>query len=127
MQSKFRKATGKRPAPFSLRLTFEERAQLEKDAEGTSLSAYIKWRLFDPDRPRPKKRGKVPVKDHKILAALIAKLGKSRLSQNINQLAKAVHTGSLPVTPETEADLQKASKDIADIRLLLIEALGLKE
>ncbi|WP_417433805.1 hypothetical protein [Kiloniella sp.] len=127
MQSKFRKATGKRPAPFSLRLTFEERAQLEKDAEGTSLSAYIKWRLFDPGRPRPKKRGKDPVKDHKILAALIAKLGKSRLSQNINQLAKAVHTGSLPVTPETEADLQKASKDIADIRLLLIEALGLKE
>ena len=63
----------------------------------------------------------------KQLAALIAKLGKSRLSQNINQLAKAVHTGSLPVTPETEADLQKASKDIADIRLLLIEALGLKE
>jgi len=127
MQKTFKNATGKRQAPFSLRLTFEERAQLEKDAAGFSLSGYIKWRLFDPDRPRPKKRGKVPVKDHKMLAALIAKLGQSRLSQNVNQLAKAVHTGSLPVTPETEADLQKASKDIADIRTMLIEALGLKE
>ena len=127
MKKIFKNATGKRQAPFSLRLTFEERAELEKDAAGFSLSGYIKWRLFDPDRPRPKKRGKVPVKDHKILAALIAMLGQSRLAANINQLAKAVHTGSLPVTPETEANLKKASQDIASIREMLIEALGLKE
>lgn len=127
MQKTFRHATGKRQAPFSLRLTFEERAQLEKDAAGFSLSGYIKWRLFDPDRPRPKKRGKVPVKDHKMLAALIAKLGQSRLAANVNQLAKAVHTGSLPVNPETEADISRASKDINDIRNMLVTALGLQE
>ena len=97
-----KKAFNKRPAPFSLRLTFEERARLEKDATGISLSAYIKWRIFDPDKPPPRKRGKAPVKDHKVLAALLAKLGQSRLASNLNQLAKAVHTGSLPVTPDTE-------------------------
>lgn len=117
----------KRPAPFSLRFTFEERARLEKEAAGTSLANYIKWRLFDHDKPAPKKRGKVPVKDHKVLASLLAKLGQSRLAANINQLAKAVHTGSLPVNPETEAYIQQAVKDISDVRNLLVTALGLKE
>lgn len=121
------KETKKRPAPFSLRLPFEERARLEKDAAGTSLSNYIKWRLFETDRPAPRKRGKVPVKGHKMLAALLAQLGASRLASTANQLAKAVHSGSLPVTPETEADLHTATQHISDIRLMLITALGLKE
>lgn len=122
-----KKAFNKRPAPFSLRLTFEERARLEKAASGISLSAYIKWRIFDPDKPPPRKRGKAPVKDHKVLAALLAKLGKSRLASNLNQLAKAVHTGSLPVTPDTEKDIKRAAQDVHDMRALLILALGLKE
>ena len=117
----------KRPAPFSLRLTFEERAQLEKEANGTSLSNHIKWRLFETDKPAPKKRGKVPVKDHKMLAKVIAKLGQSRLASNVNQLARAVNTGSLPVTPETETDLLQATRDIAAMRNMLIAGLGLKE
>lgn len=117
----------KRPTPFSLRLTFDERAQLEKDAAGRSLSSYIKWRIFDPDKPPPRKRGKVPVKDHKILAALLAKLGESRLSSNVNQLAKAINSGSLPITPDTERAFVRAARDIEDIRSLLIIALGLKE
>jgi len=37
----------KREAPFSLRLTFEERAQLEAAAGGEPLGAYIKSVLFD--------------------------------------------------------------------------------
>lgn len=122
-----KKAFNKRPAPFSLRLTFEERARLEKAASGISLSAYIKWRIFDPDKPPPRKRGKAPVKDHKVLAALLAKLGQSRLASNLNQLAKAVHTGSLPVTPDTEKDIRRAAQDVHDMRALLILALGLKE
>lgn len=117
----------KRLAPFSLRLTFEERARLEKDAKGWSLSAYIKWRVFNHDKPAPKIRGKNPTKDQQALAALIALLGKSRIANNLNQLAKAVHTGSLAVTPETEKDIQRASAHMADIRLMLIQALGLKE
>lgn len=122
-----KKLFNKRPAPFSLRLTFEERARLEKEAAGFSLSAYIKWRIFDPDKPPPRKRGKAPVKDHKVLAALLAKLGQSRLASNLNQLAKAVNSGSLAVTPDTEKDIKRAAQDINDMRSLLIMALGLKE
>ncbi len=39
----------RRPPPFSLRLTFEERAKIEVDAAGMSLGGYIRSRLLDPD------------------------------------------------------------------------------
>lgn len=83
-----KKLFNKRPGPFSLHLTFEERAQLKKGAAGLSLSAYIKWRVFDPDKPPPCKRCKAPVKDYIILGVLLASLDRSRLASNINKFAK---------------------------------------
>jgi hypothetical protein len=41
------KQSKKREAPFSLRLSFEERAALRKAAGGVPLGAYIKAILFD--------------------------------------------------------------------------------
>ena len=116
-----------RIAPFSLRLTPEERARLERDAGGMALGAYIRWRLFDPDKPPPKTRGKFPVKDHTELSQLLGLLGQSGIANNINALAGAARSGSLPVTPETEAALRRASGDIHSIREMLIKALGLSE
>ncbi|BBD98867.1 plasmid mobilization relaxosome protein MobC [Sphingobium amiense] len=119
----------KRPAPFSLRLTFEQRARLEAEAGKMSLAAYIHSRLFGEDdlglaerRRRPRK----PVADEKALAQLMGMLGQSRLSSNLNQLAKAANTGSLSVTPDTEAALNEAATAVHEIRRLLIEALNLE-
>lgn len=112
------------PPPFSLRLTFEERTELERAAAGMSLGAYVRDRLFGPDAAPRKTRGKTPVKDHEALGRVLATLGGSRLSQNLNQLAKAVNTGSLPVTPETERDLKEACAAVARIRAELMRALG---
>lgn len=110
----------KRPAPFSLRLTPEERRQLEDKAAGMPLGGYIRACLFQ-------KRGKLPVRDNKALAHILSKLGQSRLASNVNQLAKAVNTGSLPVTPETENALQAACRDIRAIKQMLMKALGIQE
>jgi hypothetical protein len=112
--------------PFSLRLTFEERAKLERDAAGMSLGAYIRARLLDPDTIAPRKRGKFPVKDHQALAQLLGLLGQSRLANNVNQLAKAANSGSLPVTPDTEAALLTAVAEVSHMRQLLIQALDLE-
>ena len=117
----------KRTPPFSLRLTFEQRARLEQDAAGTSLSAYIHERLFGAGAPPARrKRGKAPVKDQQAIAELLAKLGQSRLSSNLNQLARLANLGALPVTPDTETAIIEAAEDIAAMRKLLIEALGLE-
>jgi len=121
------KPAPKKPAPFSLRLSFDERARLEQDAAGMALGAYIRDRLFGEDVAPRKTRGKAPVKDFAALGRVLAALGQSRLSSNLNQLAKAVNTGSLPVTPETEEDLWQACKDVQAMRRDLMIALGLYE
>jgi len=111
--------------PFSLRLTLDERAKLERDAAGQAVSVYVRHMLFGdqpvPRRRAPKKKASV---DQVALSRLLAALGASRLSQNLNQLAKAVNTGSLPVTPETERDLKDACQAVVLIRADLMRALG---
>lgn len=119
------KTTSKRPAPFSLRLTFQERAKLEELAGDMSLSSFIKEYLFKSNIPK-KKRRRRPVKDKKLLAQLLAILGKSRLSQNMNQLAKASNTGTLPLPRQVEAELRQACADIRYMRNLLMKGLGLR-
>lgn len=119
-------AKGKTPPPFSLRLTFEERAKLEEAANGVPLGAYIRSILFDQALPKVRRRGTKPVADHAVLAKVLAALGSSRLSSNMNQVAKAMHTGSLPVTPDTESELRQACADIAAMRQMLVKALGLE-
>jgi hypothetical protein len=114
---------GRKPydPPFSLRLSFEERARLEVLADGEPLGSYIRSRLLDsaPSRKR------MTVNDKEALVRVLGLLGQSRLSSNINQLAKAVNSGSLPVTPETEIELKDAARDVMAMRHMLIEALGL--
>ncbi|MBK6895816.1 MAG: hypothetical protein IPH06_04415 [Alphaproteobacteria bacterium] len=118
------KNPGKHGAPFSLRLTQEERKALDALADGMPLGAWIKDALINRDI-RPRTRGRKPVKDREALAKLLGLLGQSRLSQNINQLAKAVHTGSLPVNADVHKALLEACAGIRAMRDALLSALGL--
>ncbi len=115
------------PPPFSLRFTFEEKARLLEEAGDMSLASYVKSRLFDNSRPAPKRRSKKPVKDHASLAQILALLGKSHIANNINQLAKAANTGSLPVNIETEQALKNAARDVSNMRRILLAALDLAD
>lgn len=117
-------AEKKCPPPFSLRLTAAERARLDAERGRTPLGAHIRERLFGDDAAPRKRQGNSPVKDAEALGRVLGALGESRLSSNLNQLAKAVNTGSLPVTPETEADLKEACRDVAAMRADLMRALG---
>ncbi len=121
------KSEKRTPPPFSLRLTFEERARLERDAGDMPLGAYIRSRLFDqPVGDRRPRQAKRPVKDNQALASLLGELGKSRIANNLNQLAKAANSGSLPLTPETEKSLQEACAGVQWLRMTLMQALGLQ-
>lgn len=113
------------PATFTLRLTPEDRARLERDAAGLSLGAYIRLRVFD--RPPPRRRGRFPVKDQQALSKALAALGRSRIPNNLNQIAAAANAGALPVTPDIEAELREAVRHVADIRRMLIAALNLAD
>jgi phosphoglycerate dehydrogenase-like enzyme len=109
--------------PFSLRLTFEERARLEELAGDMPLGSYIKEKLFD--RPlRKRARLRRPVKNEQSLAKLLGMLGQSRIANNLNQIARAVNIGTLPVTPETERDIRRACAEVQLMRMELLRALG---
>ena len=112
------------PPPFSIRFTFEERKRLEAERGHRPLAAYIRERLFGDDAAPRRKGGDRPIEDYVALGQVLGALGSSRLSANLNQLAKAVNTGSLPVTPETEADLQEACREVKALRADLLRALG---
>ena len=110
--------------PFSLRLTADERTKLNADAGPLPLGEYIRTRLFETPSPR-KRTFRRPVQDELLLSQVLAALGRSRISSNLNQLAKAIHSGSLPVTPETEAAVLSACSAVQNMGDELVKALGL--
>lgn len=121
------KSDRRTPPPFSLRLTFEERARLESEAGDMPLGTYIRSRLFDrPATDRRPRQIKRPVKDKQALASLLGELGKSRIANNLNQLAKAANSGSLPVDQDVQRAILESCDSIRAMRNLLLAALGLK-
>ena len=111
--------------PVSVRLSKEERERLDAEAGSLSVSSYIRHRLFEA--PTPRRVYRRPVQDDKALGRVLAALGQSRIGNNLNQLAKAVHSGSLPVTPETEAAILAACASVQQMNGELVKALGLPE
>ena len=121
----------KPPKPYSIRLTDEERAILRRECGSRSWSGHIRKKLFDGQIPAGRtvstRKPRLAPEDHKALAELLATLGGSRLSQNLNQIAKAANMGALPLTPDLVTELHQAFADIQHMRFELISALGLRD
>lgn len=120
------KKVATRPSPVSLRLTHEERARLEKEAAGQSLSEHIRGRLFGHDVTPRRARGVVPVKDRVALARVLSALGRSGIAKDFEALSWAIDDGTAVLMPESEAAFRQACLDIAAMRRDLIAALGLQ-
>ena len=109
--------------PFSMRLTRAQRRRLDTDAGTMTAGQYVRHCLFE--NPTAQQRTfRRPVQDEQALSQLLGALGRSRLSSNLNQIAKAVHSGSLPVSPETEQAILAACAEVADMRAMVVKALG---
>ena len=116
---------------LSVRLDEAERKHLERLAGSQPLSAYVRDRLLGDavisKKIRPKKKARTPKADQAVAAQLLASLGQSRLSTNLNQIAKLAHQGALPVTSELQAELHDACLEIAWMRRTLVKSLGIKD
>ena len=113
------------PAPFSIRLNQKERDELQKLAAGLPIGRFIKDAILNKGM-RPVKSRKPAIVDQKLFAQLLGAIGKSRIASNINQLAKAANSGSLPMNKEVIDGLNDAVEAIKWMRDTLIKALGLK-
>jgi len=115
-----------RPAPFSLRLTPEERQQLEGQAGAMPLASYIKSVVLADDAPKYRALRKPPVAEQQLLAEVLARLGQTRHANNLNQIAKHLNQGTLVLDPELEEDIRAAIAEVAWMRVTLMRALGIK-
>ncbi|ADM09244.1 hypothetical protein PB2503_05867 [Parvularcula bermudensis HTCC2503] len=125
----YRNSRPKASPPFSIRFTDEERSRLDRAAGALSLAAYIRLKLFDDDMPRSRrstKRRRQPSAELAVLSHMLGGLGQSRLASNLNQLAKAANTGTLPLSPEVERELKEACEAVQEMRRDLVAALGVK-
>ena len=114
------------PKPVSVRFTDEERAELERKAGDLTLSAYVRSRCVGETVKPHRMRSKRPVKDYQELAKVLGMLGRSQLPNNVNQIAKALHSSNEPISADMDAIIRQAAFDIAYIRMTLMKALGLK-
>lgn len=110
--------------PFALRLTDDERKELDRRAGELALGTYIKGILFQDISNRRQRGARKPVKDHAALAQVLACLGQSRLGESLNSLSQAAESGTLHVDDDVPVALKKACDDIVVMRLLLMRALS---
>lgn len=108
--------------PFSIRLTEAERSQLERQAGRQPLGQYIRGVLLGEGVKKRRVLRKPQLDDRKV-AELLAALGQSRLSSNLNQLAKAANMGTLEVEDDIRLQLQHACAAVIAMREALLIAL----
>jgi len=106
-----------RSAHITVRLTPDERGQVDASAERAGLTAgsYVRQTVLGASAPRQVRR---PPVERKELARLLGQLG--HIGSNLNQIARALNSGD-------EADdqaLAEALKSLRDIRDGALSALG---
>lgn len=113
----------KHAPPLSVRMTLAQKARLKQraDAAGRTMGSFVRKLVFDEAIPEIKER--TPRGDMTLIGQLLGKIGASRIPNNLNQLAKAMHSGSLPVTPEVLQSVDAACKEIHEMNQLLHKAL----
>jgi len=111
--------------PISTRVTIAERDRIRGLANGMSMSVYLRTVALKGTRGVVRKKSK-PSADKKMLGRVLGALGQSRLSSNMNQIAKAAHMGALPVSDDLHDELMKACANIRAMRRDLISALGVQ-
>ena len=119
------KPKAKESSPYSIRLSVDERAYLKQRAGNRPLSAFIRSQLLG-NNVTERRELRRPQINQTQYAALLANLGASRLSANINQLATHANMGTLDLTPEVERELMDACAAVVEMRKALLMALGMK-
>lgn len=113
--------------PLSIRLSVEERADLEARAGDLPISVYARGLLFAATALPARLSPRNPTLDHHILGQILAALGRSRIAPHLAELADAARSGSLPLDEMTTAQLHEACHDVAAMRADLMRGLGVEE
>ncbi len=116
----------KRMAPLSVRLSKDQREQLERDAARMSLNAYVLGKLFDGSKSKRKRHSRQPTKRDKAIASALRRLAHSGIATYLMSQIVAREEGRLMLCPDEEMQLREAYAECFRIRRDLVEALGLE-
>lgn len=102
---------------LSVRLSPDERAQLDAAASAAGLSrgSFIRWQLTQGQAPRSVRR---PPAELEELRQLLGQLGK--IGSNLNQVAHKLNAG----TTVYPGEIERALADLRDMRDAVVGALG---
>lgn len=109
--------TRQRTKTVTVRVSAEERAQLEalSSRAGLAAGAFLRAAAFGGAGPRAQRR---PSADHAVLRQLLGELG--RVGNNLNQIARTLNTGQSADLPE----LREALSAYLGVRNAIYRALG---
>lgn len=111
---------------LSVPVSPEQMADLARRAGRRPLSAFVRDHLFPANDNTPPKPARArPTELAAFAAKVLAVLGP--VSTTLKSIAHAMASGVLPFAPDTEAAVLKACADIAEIKSLLMKALGVRE
>lgn len=112
---------------FSLRISEKQKLLLQQRAKshGLSVSAYGRMMLLS-ETIEDRARMLADAASDKELAQILAVLGQTRIANNLNQIAKAINTGTLIISPDVIKQINESYDTVLWIRATLIKALGLK-
>lgn len=116
----------KRPAPFPVRLSDDERAILEVRAGNRPLGAYIRESLLGDAQTARKRTKAKPKADSALLAKVLGQLGQSDQVQCLFLLLVAAENDRVVMGAAERKALLEACDAVKDMRGVLISALGLK-
>lgn len=109
---------------LSVRLTPEERLELERRAGDARLSDYVRRSLLGTSRDKSRD---IPVDQRqRDLAQILGLLGQSGVFQALADLSEGMRIGALPADDETKATIDAAHAELAEIKSLLMAALRTK-
>lgn len=118
--------TKPKPCYVTVRVTPEEKARLEREAAGTSISAHVRERLFGNSVEPRRTRGRFPVKDYEALSRVLRALGKANLYNNLHLILLALEEQRVSMEPQLEAELRDTFAVVCQMRKDLVSALGLR-
>lgn len=114
--------------PYTMRFSRNERKAMEILAEplGCSVPELIRFKVLNEDTGQQIAYLLEHINEQSENAKILAELGKSRIANNLNQIAKAINTGTLEITPDVVLQINEAYEAILWIRSQLIRKQGLK-
>lgn len=111
---------------LSVPMSPEQMAQLAYRAGRRPLSAYTRDQLFPAnDNVAPKAARPRSPTTAAFAAKFLALLGPA--ASALHSIAQGIASGLLPYAPDTEAAVLKACADIAEMKAVLLKALGIRE